>query len=99
MRKLALITFLLLTGAAAAQDMPLSQVLIDGEHDLRLRTVALNNGGTWLEIGERTVQRLETDAGVALCQHVRTQRHRRAHDGDRERLADAGGVTAEQIDL
>ena len=39
------------------------------------------------------------DAGEALRQHIRPQGHRRAHDRNRKRVADAGGVTAKQIDL
>ena len=44
-------------------------------------------------------ERLEPDAREALRQHVRAQRHRRADGADRQRLADAGGMAAEQVDL
>ena len=37
--------------------------------------------------------------GEAFRQHVRAQRHRRAHGARRQRLADAGGVAAEQVEL
>ena len=44
-------------------------------------------------------QRLEPDAGESLREHVCPQRHRRAHDGDRQRIADAGRMAAEEIHL
>ena len=34
-----------------------------------------------------------------MRQHVRAQQHRRAHGAHRQRLADAGGVAAQQIEL
>ena len=48
---------------------------------------------------DQQVERLEPDAGEPLGQHVGAQRHRRAHDGHRQRLADAGGMAAQQVDL
>ena len=39
------------------------------------------------------------DAGEPFRQHVGAQRHRRAHGADRQRLADAGGVAAQQVQL
>ncbi len=48
---------------------------------------------------DEPLQRLEPDAREPLRQHVRPQRHRRADDGHGERIADAGGVAAEQVHL
>ena len=39
------------------------------------------------------------DAREAFREHVCAQRHRRAHGADGQRLADAGGVAAQQIQL
>ena len=52
-----------------------------------------------VEQRDQRVERLEPDAGEALRQHVRAQRHRRAHGADRQRLADAGRVAAQQVEL
>ena len=46
-----------------------------------------------------SVERLEANAGEPLGQHVGAQRHRRAHGAHRQRVADAGGVAAQQIEL
>ena len=48
---------------------------------------------------DEALQRPQGDAGEALRQHIRPQGHRRAHDWNRKRVADAGGVTAKQVDL
>ena len=48
---------------------------------------------------DQQLERLEPDAGEALRQHVGAQRHRRAHDRHRQRLADARGVAAQQVHL
>ena len=48
---------------------------------------------------EERVERLGADARVSLRQHVGAKRDERAHDGRRQRLADAGGVAAQQIQL
>jgi hypothetical protein len=45
------------------------------------------------------VERLDPDAGVSLREHVRAQRHDRAHDRRRQRFADARGVAPQQIQL
>ena len=50
-----------------------------------------------VEQRDQRVERLDADAGEALGQHVRAQRHRRAHGAHRQRLADAGGVAAQQV--
>jgi hypothetical protein len=50
------------------------------------------------EIDQR-IERLEPDTGKALREHIRPQRHRRAHHWNGKRVADAGGVTAYQIHL
>ena len=52
-----------------------------------------------IEQREQQFQRLETDAGESFRQHIRAQRHRRADDRHRQRVADAGGMTAQQIEL
>ena len=52
-----------------------------------------------VEQREQRLERLDANAGEALRQHVRAQRHRRAHGAHRQRLADAGGVAAQQIQL
>ena len=52
-----------------------------------------------VEQRDQRLERLDADAGEALGQHVRAQRHRRAHGADRQRLADAGGVAAQQVEL
>ena len=52
-----------------------------------------------VEQRDQRVERLDADAGEALRQHVRAQRHRRAHGARRQRLADAGGVAAQQVEL
>ena len=48
---------------------------------------------------EQPLERLAPDAGEALGEHVRAQRHRGAHGADRQRVADAGGVAAQQVHL
>ena len=48
---------------------------------------------------EEALERGSANAGVALGEHVRAQRHRRAYRANRERLADARRVTAKQIEL
>ena len=52
-----------------------------------------------VEQREQRLERLDADAGEALRQHVGAQRHRRAHRAHRQRLADAGGVAAQQVEL
>ena len=52
-----------------------------------------------IEQREQRVERLDANARVALGQHVGAQRHRGAHRAHRQRLVDAGGVAAQQIDL
>ena len=52
-----------------------------------------------IEQRDERVERLDSDAGVALREHIRTQRHDRAHDRRRQRFADARGVAAQQIQL
>ncbi len=52
-----------------------------------------------VEQREQQLERRAPDAGEALRQDVGAQRHRRAHGADRQRLADAGGVAAQQIQL
>jgi hypothetical protein len=48
---------------------------------------------------DEEVECLEPDAGVALGQNVRAQRHRGSNHGNRQRLAHAGGMAAQQVDL
>ena len=48
---------------------------------------------------DQRVQGLEADSREALCQHVGPQRHRRPHGAHRQRIAHAGRVAAQQIDL
>ena len=48
---------------------------------------------------DQQFERLDADAGEPLRQHVGAQRHHRAHDGHRQRFADAGRVTAQQVQL
>ena len=52
-----------------------------------------------VEDGEEQLDRLDARAGVALCDRVRAQHHRGAHDIVGVRLADAARVTAEQSQL
>ena len=54
---------------------------------------------TAIDQRDQQLERLDPNAGKAFRQHVRAQRHRRADDGHRQRIADAGGVAAQQIDL
>ena len=48
---------------------------------------------------DQPVERRAPDAGVALREHVRPQRHHRPHRARRQRLADAGRVAAQQVPL
>ncbi len=52
-----------------------------------------------VEQREQRVERLDADAGISFRQHVGAQRHRRAHRAHRERRIDAGGMTAQQVQL
>ena len=52
-----------------------------------------------VEQRDQRVERLAPDAGEALREDVRAQHHRRAHGAHRQRLADAGGVAAQQVEL
>ena len=52
-----------------------------------------------VERRDQRVERLDANAGEAFGQHIGAQRHRRAHGADRQRLVDAGGVAAQQVDL
>ena len=45
------------------------------------------------------LQRLDANPGESFRQHVGAQRHRRADDRHRQRIADAGGVAAQEIHL
>ena len=62
----------------------------------REREISVESFGALL--AEMT-ERLEADSGEAFRQHVGPQRHRCAHDRHRQRIADTGGVTAQQIEL
>ena len=44
-------------------------------------------------------ERLDANPGEPFRQHVGTQRHRRAHGAGRQRLAQPGGVAAQQVEL
>jgi hypothetical protein len=44
-------------------------------------------------------ERLNAYAGESLGEHVGPERHHRAHDRHWQRLPDAGGVTAKQVEL
>ena len=48
---------------------------------------------------DEALERGAANAGEALGEHVRAQRHRRAHRAHRQRLADAGRMAAQQIEL
>ncbi len=48
---------------------------------------------------DQAFERDAADAGESFGEHVGAQRHRRAHRANGERLADAGRVAAEQIEL
>ena len=48
---------------------------------------------------DQQLQRFDADAGKPFRQHVGAQRHCRAHHRHLKRVADAGGVAAQQIDL
>ena len=48
---------------------------------------------------DQQIERLLTDSGISLREHVRAQRHRRAHDRNRKGIADARRVASEEIDL
>ncbi len=60
-------------------------------------------GHAWMDAGveqrDQRFERLETNAGEPLREHVRAERHQRAHGGNRQRIADAGRVTSEQVEL
>ncbi len=49
--------------------------------------------------GDQQIDGIEPDAGKAFRQHIHAQRHRRPDNGNRQRLTDAGGVAAQQVDL
>ena len=48
---------------------------------------------------DEQLEGFDSDAGESLGEHVCTQRHCRAHNGNRQAVADASGMTAEQVDL
>src|SRR5687767_12308009 len=48
---------------------------------------------------DEQLERLLADSGVPLRQHVGAQRHRCTYRGHRQRIADAGGVTSQQVHL
>ena len=48
---------------------------------------------------DQPIERRAPDARVALREHVRAQRHHRAHGARRQRLADARRVAAQQVPL
>ncbi len=48
---------------------------------------------------DQRIQCGDADPGKALRQHIRAQEERRAHGSRRQRIADAGRVTAQQIQL
>ena len=52
-----------------------------------------------IEHVDQPLERAAADAGEALGEDVGAQRHRRTHGADRQRLADAGRVAAQQIEL
>ena len=52
-----------------------------------------------VERRDERLERLDANAGESLRQHIRAQRHRRAHGAHRQRLVDAGRVAAQQVDL
>ncbi len=52
-----------------------------------------------IEQREQRLERLDPHPREPERQHVRPERHRRADDADRQRLADAGRVAAQEIDL
>ena len=48
---------------------------------------------------DQRIERARPHAGIPARQHVGPERHGGAHGASRQRLADAGGVTAEQVQL
>jgi hypothetical protein len=52
-----------------------------------------------VEHRDEPLERFEPDARVALREHVRAQRHQRAHDRHRQRVADTRRVTAQEVEL
>ena len=52
-----------------------------------------------IEQRQQRLQRLDADAGITFRQHVGAQRHRRAHGAHGQRRIDAGGMTAQQVQL
>ncbi len=52
-----------------------------------------------IEQGDQRLERGEADAREAFREHVGAQRHRRPHGADRQRIAQPGGVAAQQVEL
>ena len=48
---------------------------------------------------QQQLQGLDANSGKPFREHIGAQRHRRADDRHRQRIADAGGVTAQEIHL
>jgi hypothetical protein len=48
---------------------------------------------------DQGIERARSHTGIPARQHVRPERHRRAHGTSRERLADPGRMAAEQVQL
>ena len=52
-----------------------------------------------VEQREQVLDRVAPDAREPFGEHIGAQRHRRAHRASRQRLADAGGMAAQQVQL